>query len=165
MEKREHQSVRKCNRPTSSPTNLQGHRTICPISRSVKRNDLGSDNRKDANHKAGDCENPIHDTTRSNGNGLENSSCSETLCASYARGLENSSQPPLPTTLSPCECALERTIDSTTARPLEGFVHPVTPEYQVVKHTEKNERTILCPICGGRDERGRGNVEVRSQSR
>lgn len=165
MEKGINQSLRKRGSTSSSFTNLQGHRSICRISQNVKKPDPGSANSKAESPKAEDGTILTDATILNSGKEPESSCYLEMQYAFYVKGLERSRHQLLQTTLSPCECGIERTTDFTTSKQYGGYVPPVTPAYQAVKHTEKYDKAILCPICGGRIERGRSYLEVRSESR
>ena len=129
----------------------------------MKKQDRGSANLSRANLKAVDSESPTRGIILNSGKEPESLSYLETQYAFCVKDLANSYPLQSPTTSSQCECEIERTTDFTTSAQYGGFVPPAMPGYQDVKHTERHERVVLCPICGRRIERGGSHLEVRSQ--
>jgi len=101
------------------------------------------------------------DTTQNNGRGRECWCFDETHPVCCACSLVKLLPPMSLTTSSRCGCGIERTTDSTISTQCGDFVRPATPESLAVKHTVKPKADEVCPICGGRTERGHPGIEVR----
>ena len=137
------------------------NRKECHQYPNVKKQDRGSASSKAANHKQEGSANPTRGIILSSGREPESLCSLEMQYASCVKDSESLPQRQLPTTLSPCECGIERTTYFTTSRLSVAYAPVVMPGSQAVKHTVKHDRPYLCPICRGCLKRRDPDIEVR----